>query len=123
MRTQPAVAFVSEGRTNWRVDPAIAGGGILNSGTLTLSNVTVSGNKTGAGGNGKFGGPGGAGGGISNTGTLTLTGSTINANQTGHGGACRADQGGEQECYDPTEGAIAERRGNSDTVVDREVCR
>ena len=64
----------------------VAGGGILNSGTLTLSNVTVSGNQTGAGGNGMFGGPGGAGGGISNTGTLTLTGSTINANQTGKGG-------------------------------------
>jgi CSLREA domain-containing protein/fimbrial isopeptide formation D2 family protein len=64
----------------------IAGGGILNSGTLTLTNVTVSGNQTGAGGNGMFGGPGGAGGGISNTGTLTVTSSTINANQTGKGG-------------------------------------
>jgi CSLREA domain-containing protein len=62
------------------------GGGILNSGTLTLTNVTVSGNQSGAGGNGMFGGVGGAGGGISNTGTLTLTGSTINGNQTGHGG-------------------------------------
>jgi predicted dehydrogenase len=29
LRTQPAVAFVSEGCANWRVDPAIAGGGIL----------------------------------------------------------------------------------------------
>jgi len=29
LRTQPAVAFVSEGGANWRVDPAIAGGGIL----------------------------------------------------------------------------------------------
>jgi predicted dehydrogenase len=29
LRTQPAVAVTSEGGANWRVDPAIAGGGIL----------------------------------------------------------------------------------------------
>jgi predicted dehydrogenase len=29
LRTQPAVAVVPEGGTNWRVDPATAGGGIL----------------------------------------------------------------------------------------------
>jgi predicted dehydrogenase len=29
LRTQPAVAVVPEGATNWRVDPATAGGGIL----------------------------------------------------------------------------------------------
>jgi predicted dehydrogenase len=29
LRTQPAVAVAPEGGTNWRVDPAIAGGGIL----------------------------------------------------------------------------------------------
>jgi len=29
LRTQPAVAFASETGTNWRIDPAIAGGGIL----------------------------------------------------------------------------------------------
>ncbi len=29
LRTQPAVAVVPEGDTNWRVDPATAGGGIL----------------------------------------------------------------------------------------------
>jgi predicted dehydrogenase len=29
LRTQPAVAFTSDGGKNWRVDPAIAGGGIL----------------------------------------------------------------------------------------------
>jgi len=29
LRTQPAVAVAPEGSTNWRVDPAIAGGGIL----------------------------------------------------------------------------------------------
>jgi predicted dehydrogenase len=29
LRTQPAVAFTADGGKNWRVDPAIAGGGIL----------------------------------------------------------------------------------------------
>jgi predicted dehydrogenase len=29
LRTQPAIALVAEGAANWRVDPAIAGGGIL----------------------------------------------------------------------------------------------
>jgi predicted dehydrogenase len=29
LRTQPAVAFTPDGGKNWRVDPAIAGGGIL----------------------------------------------------------------------------------------------
>jgi predicted dehydrogenase len=29
LRTQPAVAVAADGGTNWRVDPAIAGGGIL----------------------------------------------------------------------------------------------
>ena len=29
IRTRPAVAFAREGGTNWRLDPAIAGGGIL----------------------------------------------------------------------------------------------
>jgi predicted dehydrogenase len=29
LRTQPAVAFGAEAGTNWRIDPAIAGGGIL----------------------------------------------------------------------------------------------
>jgi predicted dehydrogenase len=29
LRTQPAVAVAPEGGTNWRVDPAVAGGGIL----------------------------------------------------------------------------------------------
>ena len=46
------------------------GGGIYNTGTLTLTNSTVSGNTPGLGG----------GGGILNRGTMTLTNSTISGN-------------------------------------------
>lgn len=75
------------------------GGGIANDGTLTLTGVTVSGNRTGAGAlNGACfpptaapcsGGSGGDGGGISNskTGTLTIVSSTIVGNSTGSGAA------------------------------------
>jgi Galactose oxidase, central domain len=47
-----------------------SGGGILNSGTLTVTNSTISGNTAGHGG------------GISSTGTLTMTNSTITGNTT-----------------------------------------
>jgi CSLREA domain-containing protein len=79
-----------------------AGGGIYNaaSGTLSVSNSTISGNTAGAGGSGQdassgtltagtaggSGGGGGAGGGIENAGTLTVTGSAISGNSTGAGG-------------------------------------
>jgi CSLREA domain-containing protein len=66
------------------------GGGIYNDGTLTLTNVVLSGNTTGPGGDGVFsggpGGRGGNGGGIFNSGTLTLTGSTLTGSVAGHGG-------------------------------------
>ncbi|HET6869921.1 MAG TPA: choice-of-anchor Q domain-containing protein [Solirubrobacteraceae bacterium] len=78
----------------------LPGGGIANDGTLTLTGVTVSGNRTGAGTlNGACtppnpaapcsGGFGGDGGGISNsrTGTLTIVASTISGNTTGTGAA------------------------------------
>src|SRR5262249_17222036 len=64
---------------------AVNGGGILNNGTLTLTNATVSGNST----------PyvfGASGGGISNSGTLTLENTTVSGNsaagsrETGTGG-------------------------------------
>jgi hypothetical protein len=59
--------------TNGRV--AFQGGGIANAGTLTLSNVTVSGNLVhGGGGDLDFGG------GIHNSGTLTVQNSTITGN-------------------------------------------
>ena len=63
------------------------GGGILNFGTLTLKNVTITGNRTGNGGDGGAGGAGGSGGGILNSfGTLIVINSTVSDNQTGNGG-------------------------------------
>jgi hypothetical protein len=86
------------------------GGGIENSGTLTLANDTVAGNETGAGGsiaalsitqgngdndtatieNSADGANGGNGGGIDNRGTLTLTNDTVADNGTGAGGSLPA---------------------------------
>lgn len=72
------------------------GGGILNNGTLTLIDCTVTGNRTGNGadydrvendrGTLKGAGNGGDGGGIHNRGILTLINSTVSGNTTGHGG-------------------------------------
>jgi len=80
-----------------------AGGGILNSGSLTLVDAAVTHNRAGDGGRGGKGGDlpeygviagpgggggaGGAGGGIFNTGTLKLVGATVADNQAGNGGA------------------------------------
>jgi CSLREA domain-containing protein len=55
-----------------------AGGGILNSGTATLTNSTLSDNLAT--------GEGGSGGGISNSGTVTLTNSTLSGNSAVIGG-------------------------------------
>jgi hypothetical protein len=57
---------------------AYDGGGIDNSGTLTVTNSTISGNSA----DGNFS----DGGGIFNTGTLTVTNSTISANSADDGG-------------------------------------
>jgi VCBS repeat-containing protein len=63
------------------------GGGILNFGTLTLTDVNVTANRTGNGGDSiNFGGIGGEGGGIYNAGTLTMTSCSVNGNFTGKGG-------------------------------------
>ncbi len=69
-------------------NPGVNGGGIINTGTLTITNSSITGNLTGSGGsNGSgIGGPGGNGGGIYNSGTLTVTNSTISGNRTGPGG-------------------------------------
>jgi hypothetical protein len=82
------------------------GGGIYNTGTLRLTDDTISGNTTGPGGNGGQdtvmasgasdtldigSGDGGNGGGIYNTGTLTLTGDTVSGNTTGAGGVAAND--------------------------------
>ena len=76
-----------------------SGGGIYNTGTLTITDSTISANTAGAGGNalagstaaapvqaGGNGGNGGSGGGIDNTGTLVISDSTIAANSAGAGG-------------------------------------
>jgi hypothetical protein len=60
---------------NGRSSDDLGGGGILNRGTLALTDVTVAKN-----------GPGGFGGGILNTGTLTLTEATVSGNTAGDGG-------------------------------------
>lgn len=66
-----------------------AGGGILNNGTLALSNSSVSGNAAD-----ELGDQGG-GGGISNFGTLTLLNSTVSDNIGGdEGGGLHQDSGG-----------------------------
>ena len=62
------------------------GGGILNSGSLTISNCTISGNyatdqgKPYSGGGGSTGWTGGVGGGIHNFGGLTISNSTVSGN-------------------------------------------
>jgi hypothetical protein len=64
------------------------GGGILNNGTLTVNNATVSGNMA----DDVFAGVGG--GGISNNGTLTLTNSTVSNNlESGGSGGGILNQG------------------------------
>jgi uncharacterized repeat protein (TIGR01451 family) len=69
-------------------NPGVNGGGIINTGTLSIANSSITGNLTGSGGsNGSgTGGPGGDGGGIYNSGTLTITNSTVSGNRAGHGG-------------------------------------
>lgn len=92
--------------------PGGDGGGIYNSGALTLTDVVVKANSAGAGGRGGDGGSpnpqyagagaggqggaGGSGGGIYNDfyGTLTLTNATVTDNHAGHGGNGGAGGGG-----------------------------
>jgi hypothetical protein len=69
------------------------GGAILNAGTLTVTNCTLSNNTAGTGGSGGNGtgdggngGNGGNGGGIYNSGVLSMTGCTLNSNTGGGGG-------------------------------------
>src|SRR6266545_4415426 len=63
------------------------GGGILNSGALTLTEVIVTGNRTGDGGTGSTGtgGFGGFGGGIYSSGPITMSNVTVSNNTTGNG--------------------------------------
>ena len=94
----PAEAGLDAGNGGWA-------GGIDNSGTLTITNSTISNNNAGAGGDGSSGesgtggdvsagqdggtgGAGGSAGGIFNesTGHLTITDSTLSGNSAGRGG-------------------------------------
>jgi uncharacterized repeat protein (TIGR01451 family) len=69
-------------------NPGANGGGISNTGTLTITNSTISGSQAGSGGSnvGGTGGTGGNGGGIYSSGTLNIANSTISGNQAGTGG-------------------------------------
>ena len=58
-------------------DGNASGGGIENSGTLSMTDVTIRGNTAG---NGDFGGVPGEGGGIENSGMLLIADATISAN-------------------------------------------
>jgi CSLREA domain-containing protein len=96
----------AKGFTNANGMDGTPGGGIYNGGSLTLTRVVVSGNRTGDGGKagniecyscGVVGGNGGRGGGISGPGTLTLANSRVESNVTGAGGP-RTD-GFDIHCY------------------------
>ncbi len=81
--------------------PGLDGGGILNAGTLSVTDAAITdssagsggdggaggSNPTGPGASGGVGGAGGAGGGIDNTGTLALDGVTLSGDAAGAGGA------------------------------------
>jgi len=77
---------ISGGWTPWNNGSPPSGGGIVNSGSLTLTNSTITGNGTIA-----------SGGGIYNTGTLTVVGSTFSNNTAaadGFGNGGGIDNGG-----------------------------
>ena len=114
-----AATGTSNGGAGGQGFPGEDGGGIFNDGSLTLTDVAVTGNHAGdggpggaggcscagggttggSGGNGGSGNAGGTGGGIfNNAGTLTLDRSTISGNSAGNGGAGGA--GGEAS-YQP----------------------
>jgi hypothetical protein len=75
--------------------PGGDGGGIINAGTLTLTDDTVSGNSAASGD--PSGGPtslGAYGGGVYSVGSLTLSGDTISGNAAGDGGNTALGLGG-----------------------------
>ena len=92
-------AGVVNGGTAGAAEPGEDGGGILDEGSLTLTDTAITGNHAGSGGtggkgapldgSGGIGGAGGSGGAIAifATGTLTVSESTISANTAGDGGA------------------------------------
>ncbi|HEX9918644.1 MAG TPA: choice-of-anchor Q domain-containing protein, partial [Pyrinomonadaceae bacterium] len=77
--------------TNGRApDSSVTGGGIWQGGgSMTLTDVVITGNRTGDGFRGSgdsSGGMGGSGGGIAGSGILTLTNVVVSNNATGNGG-------------------------------------
>jgi CSLREA domain-containing protein len=72
------------------------GGGIYNSGALTIRDSVISGNSTGNGGLDSASCASGGGGGIANLGDLTLIRVTLTGNNTGNGeaGGCAVGDGG-----------------------------
>src|ERR1035441_3621495 len=66
------------------------GGGVYNTGTLTVDRSSISGNSCGNGGSGVgqgfSGGVGGSGGGVWNGGQLTMLSCTVASNLCGNGG-------------------------------------
>ena len=83
-------AHVTLSQLTIRNGSAQNGGGINNSGTLTISNSTISGNQAYCMPNGCFTG----GGGIANGGTLTINNSTISGNGARCNAKCVATGGG-----------------------------
>jgi hypothetical protein len=79
---------VTEGRASEGSD----GGGILNTGKLTIRNSTISNNSTGLP-TSYWNTSGGKGGGILNSGTLAIINSTISSNETSGGGSGRSSGG------------------------------
>jgi hypothetical protein len=75
---------------------ATDGGGIRNAGSLTMSDVSVIGNRSGNGGNAtSLPGDGGRAGGVYNVGSfLTMTNCTISGNNAGAGGSGGTGSGG-----------------------------
>ena len=71
------------------VDGTSNGGGILNSGSLTIANSTISGNQAGLMSTSQIG----YGGGISNSGTLEISNSTIRNNSANFSGGGIANSG------------------------------
>ena len=113
----PGTSSMMEG-SGGRGAAAGAGGGIENTGSLTITSSTVSGNATGVGGNSGnggvamgsssgggpnvfFGGNGGPGGGIDSSTAITVENSTIAGNTTGGVGRQGIPSGGQSVTGSP----------------------
>ena len=82
---------ISNGRAPFEDGAALGGGGILNAGTLTLTDCTISGNTTNQSDVPNI--ISGDGGGINNAGTLTMAGCTVSNNTSADGTQSRGPEG------------------------------